>query len=99
MVNSISTVWYATLEAANTWAVSYSRIKTLHDLSDLTPQSAPQPKPEEPQEDYSKIILDISQIIKMTLVVNHLHKFAGVILFGAGHVGPLVVMRIRLTLN
>ncbi len=58
-------------------------------------QSAPQPKPEEPQEDYSKIILDISN--QDDAIVNHLHKFAGVIL--AGHVGQSFAMRIRLTLN
>ncbi len=54
--------------------------KDLHDLSDLTPL-APQPKPEEPQEDYSKIILDISNH-QDDAIVNHLHKFAGVILEG-----------------
>ena len=50
----------------------------------MTPQSTPQPEPE-PQEDYSKIILDISNH-QDDAIVNHLHKFAGVII-KAGHVG------------
>ena len=54
-------------------------------MPDLTPQSTPKPEPEEPQEDYGKIILDVSNH-QDDSIVNHFHKFAGVIL-KAGHVG------------
>lgn len=79
------TVWYVTARSGKYMSRQLFEDKDLHDLSDLTPQSAPQPKPEEPQEDYSKIILDISNH-QDDAIVNHLHKFAGVIL-KAGHVG------------
>ncbi len=78
-------VWYVTARSGKYMSRQLFEDKDLHDLSDLTPQSAPQPKPEEPQEDYSKIILDISNH-QDDAIVNHLHKFAGVIL-KAGHVG------------
>ncbi len=56
--------------------------KDLHDLSDLTPQSAPSAKPEEPQkEDYSKIILDISNHQDIAIVKSFI-GFAVVILKG-----------------
>lgn len=79
------TVWYVTARSGKYMSRQLFEDKDLHDLPDLTPQSAPQPKPEEPQEDYSKIILDISNH-QDDAIVNHLHKFAGVIL-KAGHVG------------
>lgn len=79
------TVWYVTARSGKYMSRQLFEDKDLHDLPDLTPQSAPQPKPEEPQEDYSKIILDVSNHQDDT-IVNHLHKFAGVIL-KAGHVG------------
>jgi hypothetical protein len=79
------TVWYVTARSGKYMSRQLFEDKDLHDLPDLTPQSAPQPKPEEPQEDYSKIILDISNH-QDDAIVNHLHKFAGVII-KAGHVG------------
>lgn len=79
------TVWYVTARSGKYMSRQLFEDKDLHDLPDLTPQSAPQPKPEEPEEDYSKIILDVSNH-QDDAIVNHLHKFAGVIL-KAGHVG------------
>lgn len=79
------TVWYVTARSGKYMSRQLFEDKDLHDLPDLTPQSAPQPKPEEPQEDYSKIILDVSNH-QDDAIVNHFHKFAGVIL-KAGHVG------------
>ncbi len=79
------TVWYVTARSGKYMSRQLFEDKDLHDLPDLTPQSAPQPKPEEPQEDYSKIILDVSNH-QDDSIVNHFHKFAGVIL-KAGHVG------------
>lgn len=78
------TVWYVTARSGKYMSRQLFEDKDLHDLPDLTPQSTPQPEPE-PQEDYSKIILDISNH-QDDAIVNHLHKFAGVIL-KAGHVG------------
>lgn len=79
------TVWYVTARSGKYMSRQLFEDKDLHDLLDLTPQSAPQPKPEEPQEDYGKIILDVSNH-QDDAIVNHFHKFAGVIL-KAGHVG------------
>lgn len=79
------TVWYVTARSGKYMSRQLFEDKDLHDLPDLTPQSIPQPKPEEPQEDYSKIILDVSNH-QDDAIVNHFHKFAGVIL-KAGHVG------------
>lgn len=79
------TVWYVTARSGKYMSRQLFEDKDLHDLPDLTPQSAPQPKPEAPQEDYSKIILDVSNH-QDDAIVNHFHKFAGVIL-KAGHVG------------
>lgn len=79
------TVWYVTARSGKYMSRQLFEDKDLHDLPDLTPQSAPQPKPVEPQEDYSKIILDVSNH-QDDDIVNHFHKFAGVIL-KAGHVG------------
>lgn len=79
------TVWYVTARSGKYMSRQLFEDKDLHDLPDLTPQSAPQPKPEEPQEDYSNIILDVSNH-QDDAIVNHFHKFAGVIL-KAGHVG------------
>ena len=79
------TVWYVTARSGKYMSRQLFEDKDLHDLPDLTPQSAPQSKPEEPQEDYSKIILDVSNH-QDDAIANHFHKFAGVIL-KAGHVG------------
>ena len=79
------TVWYVTARSGKYMSRQLFEDKDLHDLPDLTPQSTPQPEPQEPQEDYSKIILDISNH-QDDAIVNHLHKFAGVII-KAGHVG------------
>lgn len=78
------TVWYVTARSGKYMSRQLFEDKDLHDLPDLTPQSAPQPQPE-PQEDYNKIILDVSNH-QDDSIVNHFHKFAGVIL-KAGHVG------------
>ena len=78
-------VWYVTARSGKYMSRQLFEDKDLHDLPDLTPQSAPQPKPEEPQEDYSKIILDVSNH-QDDAIVNHFHKFAGIII-KAGHVG------------
>ena len=79
------TVWYVTARSGKYMSRQLFEDKDLHDLPDLTPQSTPQPKPEEPQEDYSKIIIDVSNH-QDDSIVNHFDKFAGVIL-KAGHVG------------
>lgn len=76
------TVWYVTARSDKYMSRQLFEDKDLHDLPDLTPTSEPQP---EPQEDYSKIILDVSNH-QDDAIVNHFHKFAGVIL-KAGHVG------------
>lgn len=83
-------VWYVTARSGKYMSRQLFEDKDLHDLPDLTPKTAPQPevKPEaqpEPQEDYSKIILDVSNH-QDDAIVNHFHKFAGVII-KAGHVG------------
>nr|DAS16419.1 MAG TPA: hypothetical protein [Caudoviricetes sp.] len=78
------TVWYVTARSGKYMSRQLFEDKDLHDLPDLTPKTAPQPEPE-PQEDYSKIILDVSNH-QDDAIVNHFHKFAGVIL-KAGHVG------------
>ena len=77
-------VWYVTARSGKYMSRQLFEDKDLHDLPDLTPKTAPQPQPE-PQEDYSKIILDVSNH-QDDAIVNHFHKFAGVIL-KAGHVG------------
>lgn len=79
------TVWYVTARSGKYMSRQLFEDKDLHDLPDLTPQSAPQPKPSEPEEDYSKIILDISNH-QDDAIVNHFDKFAGIIV-KAGHVG------------
>lgn len=76
------TVWYVTARSGKYMSRQLFEDKDLHDLPDLTPKTEPQPQPE---EDYSKIILDISNH-QDDAIVNHFHKFAGVIL-KAGHVG------------
>ena len=76
------TVWYVTARSGKYMSRQLFEDKDLHDLPDLTPKTTPQP---EPQEDYSKIILDVSNH-QDDAIVNHLHKFAGVII-KAGHVG------------
>ena len=43
------TVWYVTARSGKYMSRQLFEDKDLHDLPDLTPQSAPQPKPEEPQ--------------------------------------------------
>lgn len=78
------TVWYVTARSGKYMSRQLFEDKDLHDLPDLTPQPKPQ-EPQEPQEDYSKIILDVSNH-QDDAIVNHFHKFAGVIL-KAGHVG------------
>lgn len=75
-------VWYVTARSGKYMSRQLFEDKDLHDLPDLTPKTTPQP---EPQEDYSKIILDVSNH-QDDAIVNHFHKFAGVIL-KAGHVG------------
>nr|DAX56407.1 MAG TPA: hypothetical protein [Caudoviricetes sp.] len=76
-------VWFVTGRSGKYMSAEVFTDKSTHDLPDLTPQSAPKPEPQ--PQDYSKIILDISNH-QDDAIVNHLHKFAGVIL-KAGHVG------------
>lgn len=76
------TVWYVTARSGKYMSRQLFEDKDLHDLPDLTPKTEPQPQPE---EDYSKIILDVSNH-QDDAIVNHFHKFAGVII-KAGHVG------------
>lgn len=77
------TVWYVTARSGKYMSRQLFEDKDLHDLPDLTPKQ-PEPQPQ-PQEDYSKIILDVSNH-QDDAIVNHFHKFAGVIV-KAGHVG------------
>lgn len=80
------TVWYVTARSGKYMSRQLFEDKDLHDLPDLTPKTEAKPEAQpEPQEDYSKIILDVSNH-QDDAIVNHLHKFAGVIL-KAGHVG------------
>lgn len=72
------TVWYVTARSGKYMSRQLFEDKDLHDLPDLTPQP-------EPQEDYSKIILDVSNH-QDDAIVNHFDKFAGIIV-KAGHVG------------
>lgn len=76
-------VWFVTGRSGKYMSAEVFTDKSTHDLPDLTPQSAPKPEPQ--PQDYSKLILDISNH-QDDAIVNHLHKFAGVIL-KAGHVG------------
>lgn len=79
-------VWYVTARSGKYMSRQLFEDKDLHDLPDLTPKTEAKPEAQpEPQEDYSKIILDISNH-QDDAIVNHFHKFAGVIL-KAGHVG------------
>lgn len=79
------TVWYVTARSGKYMSRQLFEDKDLHDLPDLTPKTAPQPEVKPETQDYSKLILDISNH-QDDAIVNHLHKFAGVIL-KAGHVG------------
>lgn len=80
------TVWYVTARSGKYMSRQLFEDKDLHDLPDLTPKTEAKPEAQpEPQEDYSKIILDISNH-QDDAIVNHLHKFGGVII-KAGHVG------------
>lgn len=76
-------VWFVTGRSGKYMSAEVFTDKSTHDLPDLTPQSAPKPEPQ--TQDYSKLILDISNH-QDDAIVNHLHKFAGVII-KAGHVG------------
>lgn len=81
------TVWYVTARSGKYMSRQLFEDKDLHDLPDLTPKQ-PDPAPTPPpasQLDYGKIILDVSNW-QDDAIVNHLHKFAGVII-KAGHVG------------
>lgn len=80
------TVWYVTARSGKYMSRQLFEDKDLHDLPDLTPKTEAKPEAQpEPQEDYSKIILDVSNH-QDDAIINHLHKFAGVII-KAGHVG------------
>lgn len=76
------TVWYVTARSGKYMSRQLFEDKDLHDLPDLTPKTELKV---EPQEDYSKIILDVSNH-QDDAIVNHFNKFASVIL-KAGHVG------------
>lgn len=79
------TVWYVTARSGKYMSRQLFEDKDLHDLPDLTPTPEPQPEVKPETQDYSKIILDVSNH-QDDAIVNHFHKFAGVIL-KAGHVG------------
>nr|DAQ83361.1 MAG TPA: Glycosyl hydrolase family protein [Caudoviricetes sp.] len=79
------TVWYVTARSGKYMSRQLFEDKDLHDLPDLTPTPEPQPEVKPETQDYSKIILDISNH-QDDAIVNHFHKFAGVII-KAGHVG------------
>lgn len=79
------TVWYVTARSGKYMSRQLFEDKDLHDLPDLTPIPEPQPEVKPETQDYSKIILDVSNH-QDDAIVNHFHKFAGVIL-KAGHVG------------
>ena len=79
------TVWYVTARSGKYMSRQLFEDKDLHDLPDLTPTPEPQPEVKPETQDYSKLILDVSNH-QDDAIVNHLHKFAGVIL-KAGHVG------------
>lgn len=79
------TVWYVTARSGKYMSRQLFEDKDLHDLPDLTPKTAPQPEVKPEAQDYSKTILDVSNH-QDDAIVNHFHKFAGVIL-KAGHVG------------
>ncbi len=66
MVNLSLEILFGMLPSAGKYYRRLFEDKDLTICQDGHPNS-PQPKPEEPQEDYSKIILT-SQIIKMTLL-------------------------------
>jgi hypothetical protein len=78
-------VWFVTGRSGKYMSAEVFTDKSTHDLPDLTPQSAPKPEIKPETQDYSKLILDISNH-QDDAIVNHLHKFAGVII-KAGHVG------------
>lgn len=78
-------VWYVTARSGKYMSRQLFEDKDLHDLPDLTPTPESQPEVKPETQDYSKIILDISNH-QDDAIVNHFHKFAGVIL-KAGHVG------------
>ena len=79
------TVWYVTARSGKYMSRQLFEDKDLHDLPDLTPTPEPQPEVKPETQDYSKIILDVSNH-QDDAIVNHFHKFAGVII-KAGHVG------------
>lgn len=78
-------VWFVTGRSGKYMSAEVFTDKSTHDLPDLTPQSAPKPEIKPETQDYSKLILDVSNN-QDDAIVNHLHKFAGVII-KAGHVG------------
>lgn len=78
------TVWYVTARSGKYMSRQLFEDKELHDLPNLTPQTAPQPIPE-PEQDFSNVIIDISSY-QTAEVVNVFPKVAGVIV-KAGWVG------------
>ena len=78
------TVWYVTARSGKYMSRQLFEDKELHDLPNLTPQTAPQPIPE-PEKDFSNVIIDISSY-QTAEVVNVFPKVAGVIV-KAGWVG------------
>ena len=78
------TVWYVTARSGKYMSRQLFEDKELHDLSDLTPQPAPEPAPEL-EQDFSNTIIDVSNY-QTVEVVNVFPKVAGVIV-KAGWVG------------
>lgn len=78
------TVWYVTARSGKYMSRQLFEDKELHDLPNLTPQTAPQPIPE-PEQDFSSVIIDVSSY-QTGEVVNVFPKVAGIIV-KAGWVG------------
>lgn len=80
-----NSVWFVTARSGKYMSAEVFTDKSTHDLPDLTPKAVPQPETKPETQDYSKLILDVSNN-QADDIANHFNKFAGVIL-KAGHVG------------
>nr|DAI44221.1 MAG TPA: muramidase [Caudoviricetes sp.] len=80
-----NSVWFVTARSGKYMSAEVFTDKSTHDLPDLTPKSAPKPEAKPETQDYSQLILDVSNN-QADDIANHFNKFAGVIL-KAGHVG------------
>ena len=80
-----NSIWFVTARSGKYMSAEVFTDKSTHDLPDLTPKSALKPEAKPETQDYSKLILDVSNN-QADDIANHFNKFAGVIL-KAGHVG------------